>query len=146
MKIQGGVTRDGAMLFPCHLFSESLNISSMLIFELDTGAYLTTILDSDVRRLGLDYSTLTPTTPAYGIGGKSDAYAIEDAVLRFSSVYGEWSLERPTRITALDHKVEEIEEVDTRRAILACPSLMGRDILGNNFSIARQETIVILEI
>jgi len=146
MKIQGRVAKDGSMLFGSLLSSESLNISSLIIFELDTGASSTTILDSDARRLGLDYSALSRIEPAYGIGGNCDAYAIEDAILRFTSIYGEWSLERHTRVTVLNHKVEEIEDADTRRAILACPSLLGRDILGGNFTIVRRESNVILEI
>lgn len=77
---------------------------------------------------------------------KSLPYAIDDAVLRFMSIYGEWALERPTRITVLDHKVEEIEDIDTRRAILACPSLLARDILGRNYKITRKENVAILEI
>jgi len=146
MKIQGIIDIEGSIIFASHLLIESLNISSLIPFQLDTGASSTIILDSDARRLGLDYSTLTPTTLAFGIGGSCKAYVIEDAILRFSSIYGEWSLERPTRIMVLDHKVEEIEDIDTRRAILACPSLLGRDILGRNYTIAREEGIAILEI
>ena len=146
MRIQGRVTRDGRMLFGCLLSSRSLNISSLVVFELDTGAASTCLFDSDARRLGLDYSVLPQIEPAYGIGGKCNAHAIEDAVLRFVSGYGEWSLERQIRLTVLNHKVEEIQDADVRSAILACPSLLGRDILGSNFTITRQEVHVTLDI
>ena len=94
----------------------------------------------------MDYSALPQIQPTYGIGGKCDAHAIEDAVLRFVSAYGERSLERQFRLTVLNHKVEEIQDADVRRAVLACSSLLGRDILGSNFAVTRREAQVILDI
>ncbi|MEA2089916.1 MAG: hypothetical protein U9O89_04060 [Thermoproteota archaeon] len=147
MKIQGRVTKDGEMLFPIFLSSESLKISNRLVvFELDTGASLTVMSDSDAFILELDYSVLPKIEPAYGIGGKCDVHVIEDAILRFISFYGDWTIDKRMKLGVLNHKVDEIEDEDVRRAVLACRSLVGRDILGRNFTIIRQENNVTINI
>ncbi len=99
-----------------------------LSFLIDTGASVTTILDPDLKRLGVIWNNLaTAPRPLGGIGGTVDTRLIEDGRLLFKTGSGETVTER-VQIHVAKHEQARLD-TSGRQLVMQLPSLLGRDIL-----------------
>ena len=99
-----------------------------LAFLIDTGASVTTILDSDLVKLGLDWNGLPKAPrPLGGIGGTVETRLLESSRLLLKTGSGEDVAERPT-VHVAKH---DLSRLDTRgkELVAQLPSLLGRDVL-----------------
>jgi hypothetical protein len=95
-----------------------------LSFLIDTGASATTILDPDLKRLGIDWNSLTKAPrPLGGIGGTVETRLINDGRLFFRTGSGETVAEKLT-IYAAKHDPRPTGQ--TRQATRHATSLPTR--------------------
>jgi hypothetical protein len=108
--------------------SQSLNVSRLVDFHIDTGASASIILDKDLRYLGLDVGGLKRAErDVGGIGGLIRTYVIEDAALILRAVDGS-VVEEGLKLLVGSHEVGGLD-AELRRLMMVIPSLLGRDIL-----------------
>ncbi len=99
-----------------------------LSFLIDTGASATTILDPDLKRLGIDWNSLTKAPrPLGGIGGTVETRLINDGRLFFRTGSGETVAEKLT-IYAAKHDQDRLDK-HGKQLVMQLPCLLGRDIL-----------------
>ena len=109
--------------------SQSLNVSRLVDFHIDTGASASIILDKDLRYLRLDVAGLkSAERDVGGIGGLIKTYVIEDAALMFRTADGSVVEER-LKLLVGSHDLRKLD-AESRRLMMVIPSLLGRDILG----------------
>ena len=100
-----------------------------LTFLMDTGASVTTILDPDLVRLGIDWNRLAKAPrPLGGIGGTVETRLIEDGRLFFKNGSGETVIEK-VMIHVARHDLTRLDR-SGRELVMQLPCLLGRDILG----------------
>mgnify|MGYP001039829867 CR=1 FL=1 len=108
--------------------SKGVGLRHVVNFLVDTGAAVTTLLDRDVKRLGIDVEKLKRAERGlFGIGGPLTTYVIEDSALLFLASNGE-AVEERLPIYAGVHDFQKLSEVE-RKLILELPSLLGRDLI-----------------
>jgi hypothetical protein len=105
-------------------------------FLIDTGSTITTLLDADVKRLGIDISKLDKSKfPALGIGGLATTYVLPEVTLIFNRGGNRFHFEN------LDY-VEVIVHNDER--LLLPFSILGADVI-SRFHLDFDDDIVFLE-
>jgi len=93
-----------------------------VLFLIDTGSTTTTLLDSDVLRLGIDVKKLKKRKmPTVGVGGLVPTYMLENVTLIFDRGRGRFHLEHLDTIDVLVHG--EKDDIDIPF------SLFGADLL-----------------
>jgi len=110
----------------------------------DTGASRTTILDRDVKVLGIPAEALEPALlPIVGIGGSVRSFLIRDVETALAS--GEGDVVIPQDLWIVQHDLGQLPPEEVSR-ILRLPSVMGRDLLNRfHFTCDYQAGIVRLE-
>jgi len=110
----------------------------------DTGASRTTILDRDVKLLGIPAEALEPALlPIVGIGGSVRSFLIRDIETALASEEGDVVIRQDLWI--VQHDLGQLPPEEVSR-ILRLPSVMGRDLLNRfNFTCDYQAGIVRLE-
>ena len=126
MKIKGYFGRMGAAYVKTGLICKRLNIDRTIEFLVDTGATRTTITDTDVIKLGIDYGKLQRLDRGMlGIGGEVDTYILRDAKLIFETEE-RIHTEKIAQILVTRHRFRDRR---LKERIKWIPSLLGRDIL-----------------
>ena len=93
----------------------------------DTGAPRTTLLDRDVRLLGLPSEALTPAPlPTVGIGGSVRSFVLRDVEITLASDEGDFVLWQ--ELWVVQHDLDWLPPEEVAR-ILRLPSVMGRDLI-----------------
>ena len=124
MIIQGYFIAD-APYFPVRLAGEGSE--GMLWLLADTGAARTTLLDRDVRLLGLPSEALTPALfPTVGIGGSVRSFVLRDIEVTFTSDQGDFAVRQEASV--VQHDLDRLPAEEVAR-ILRLPSVMGRDLI-----------------
>ena len=110
----------------------------------DTGASRTTLLDRDVRLLGLSSGLLAPAPlPTVGIGGSVRSFLLRDVQITFRSDEGDFVLRR--ELWVVQHDLNQLPPEEASR-ILRLPSVLGRDLINRfRFSCDYQAGIVRME-
>jgi hypothetical protein len=97
-------------------------------FLVDTGASVTTIMDRDRDRLGIDWNRLDKTKrPLSGIGGTVDTRIIRDGILLFKTDTGGTVRER-LQVHVAKHDSARMDR-HGRERVLQLPWLLGRDMI-----------------
>lgn len=114
-----------APYFAVHLRSDTFDGLSWLLA--DTGASRTTLLDRDLRLLGVPTETLKPATfPIVGIGGSVRSFLIHNVEITLHSDEGAYVLQQ--NLWVVRHDLEQLPPEEVSR-ILRLPSVLGRDII-----------------
>jgi Aspartyl protease len=99
----------------------------------DTGASRTTLLDRDVRLLGISAAALTPTSmPVVGVGGSVRSFQARAVDVTLASDAGDWVVQQD--IWVVRHDLQRLPPDEVAR-ILRLPSVLGRDLI-NQFHFA----------
>ncbi len=126
MRIAGEWGRFDAPYLEAVLVCEKLNIQQPVKLLIDTGASATHILDSDAKRLKIDFSQITQLKHGTtGIGGVVDTFVLPSVKLYFRTAEGVHE-ESFQEIFVLRHQPKNPEEEARIRTL---PSLLGRDFL-----------------
>lgn len=137
MKIKGFV-RKGHAYVPTVLICDQLGIWKHVVFLIDTGADKTTLFDTDIERLGLDYGKLEKAEAVVAFTGtKIDVYKLPNVLLAFKTE------EEAVHLVRLD-EVEVVKGLEKQHFPIPI-SLMGMDVL-SKFRIRLHESEVELEI
>lgn len=141
MIIRGRFIGD-APYFPVHL--HSAYFQGLVWFLADTGASRTTLLDRDVRVLGMRVETLEPAlVPLVGIGGSVRSFVLRDVKVTFASDEGD-AFQRQD-LWVVQHDLSQLPPEEVSR-ILRLPSILGRDLMNRfRFSCHYQSGVVQLE-
>lgn len=123
---------------------QSLNFHGMIWFLADTGASHTTLLDRDVKLLGISQRALEPlSSPIVGIGGSVRSFSTRDVKFTFASDEGDRELQEDLYV--IQHDLERLPPEEVSR-ILRLPSVLGRDLINRfHFSYDYRTGIVQLE-
>ena len=110
----------------------------------DTGASRTTLLDRDVRLLGIPAIALEPALlPIVGIGGSVRSFLVRDTEITLASDQGAVVLRQD--IWIVQHDLGQLPPDESAR-ILRLPSVVGRDLINRfRFACDYQTGIVQLE-
>ena len=128
MIIRGRFIGD-APYFTLHL--RSAYFQGLLWLLADTGASRTTLLDRDVRLLGIRLEILEPALlPIVGIGGSVRSFLVRDVELTLASDEGD--LVQRQDLWVVQHDLIQLPPEEVSR-ILRLPSVLGRDLI-NRFS------------
>jgi predicted aspartyl protease len=119
-RIPGG----GGFAVSAYFIYGKQEIKLPLSFLVDTGASITTISYRDAAVMGLDYGSLKKRKEILGIGGRLQAYSIEDVTILFATKEGALHVVELPEVMVLPRSTEN----------LYLPSILGRDAL-KNFSI-----------
>jgi len=93
----------------------------------DTGASRTTLLDRDLRFLGLPSDALTPAPlPTVSIGGSVRSFVLRDVEITLASDEGDFVLRQ--ELWVAQHDLDRLPPEEVAR-ILRLPSVLGRDII-----------------
>ena len=97
----------------------------------DTGASRTTLLDRDVRLLGIQDEILEPALlPIVGIGGSVRSFLVGDVEFTLASDKGD--VVQLQDLWVVQHDLSQLPPEEVSR-ILRLPSVLGRDLI-NRFS------------
>ena len=110
----------------------------------DTGASRTTLLDRDVRLLGIQDEILEPALlPIVGIGGSVRSFLVGDVEFTLASDKGD--VVQLQDLWVVQHDLSQLPPEEVSR-ILRLPSVLGRDLINRfSFSCDYQAGIVQLE-
>ncbi len=124
MIIQGRFIGD-APYFAVHLGSPYFQ--GLVWFLADTGASRTTLLDRDVRLLGIPAEALDPALlPIVGIGGSVRSFLVRDLEITLASDESAITLQQD--LWVVQHDLEQLPPEEVSR-ILRLPSVLGRDVI-----------------
>lgn len=124
MIIRGRFIGD-APYFAVHI--RSVHFHGLVWLLADTGASRTTILDRDVRLLGIPAEALEPAAlPIVGIGGSVRSFMVRDVEITLASNEGDRILWQD--LWVVQHDLGELPPEEVSR-ILRLPSVMGRDLI-----------------
>jgi hypothetical protein len=114
-----------APYFAVHL--RAAHLQGMVWFLADTGASRTTLLDRDVRLLGIPAEALEPALlPIVGIGGSVRSFLIRHVESTLTSDEGDVVLRQD--LWVVQHDLGQLPPEEVSR-ILRLPSIMGRDLI-----------------
>jgi hypothetical protein len=141
MIIRGRFIGD-APYFAVHL--RSAYFQGLVWLLADTGASRTTILDRDVKLLGIPAEALEPALlPIVGIGGSVRSFLIRDVETALASEEEDVLIRQDLWI--VQHDLGQLPPEEVSR-ILRLPSVMGRDLINRfHFTSDYQAGIVRLE-
>lgn len=109
----------------------------------DTGASRTTLMDRDVRRLGIAAAALTPApVPVVGVGGSVRTFQSRDVEVTLASDVGDWLVRQD--LWVVQHDLQRLPPDEVAR-ILRLPSVLGRDLI-NQFHFACDYAAGIVEL
>lgn len=129
MIIRGHFVAD-APYFAVHLQSQWFEGTVWLLA--DTGAARTTLLDRDIRHLGVPLKAFSPAEiPIVGIGGSVRSFVLRNVDIAFATNEGDFLLQQD--IWVAQHDLGQLPPEEVFR-ILRLPSVLGRDII-NKFRI-----------
>jgi len=121
LKIQGILEDDGHAYIQAYIASPHIKRISPIVFLVDLGATITTILEGDCVRLGIDCDHLEKASkPAVIPGGRADTYVLRDVIIIFETREGELGFERLDKIDVIPPKAD---------SLILPFSLLGIDIL-----------------
>ncbi len=122
----------------------SRDFEGLVWFLADTGASRTTLLDRDVKLLGIRTEKLEPTLlPIVGIGGSVRSFLLRDVEVTLLSDKGDVVEEHDLWI--VQHDLVQLPPEEASR-ILRLPSVLGRDFISRfHFLYNYQNGIVHLE-
>lgn len=124
MTIRGHFIGD-APYFPTYL--RSAQFEGIVWLLADTGASWTTLLDRDLRLLGIPPESLEPAqVPIVGIGGSVRSFMLRSVELTFISDEGDFVLQQD--LSAVQHELNQLPPEEVSR-ILRLPSVLGRDVI-----------------
>jgi hypothetical protein len=128
--------------FAVHL--RSIHFQGLVWFLADTGASRTTLLDRDVRLLGISAVALEPALlPVVGIGGSVRSFLARDVEITMASDGGDVVLRQD--LWVVQHDLAQLPPEEVSR-ILRLPSVLGRDVINRfRFTCDYQPGIVQLE-
>ena len=128
--------------FTVHL--RSAYFQGLVWLLVDTGASRTTILDRDVKLLGILAEALEPALlPIVGIGGSVRSFLIRNAEIALASEEGDVVLRQD--LWVVQHDLGQLPPEEVSR-ILRLPSVMGHDLTNRfHFTCDYQTGIVWLE-
>lgn len=141
MIIRGRFIGDGPY-FALHL--RTAHFQGLVWMLADTGASRTTLLDRDVRLLGIPAVALEPASlPIVGIGGSVRSFLVRDVDITLASDEGDVVLQQD--IWVVQHDLGQLPPEEVSR-ILRLPSVLGRDLINRfHFTCDYQAGIVQLE-
>jgi hypothetical protein len=110
------------------LESKVLQRRQTIAFLVDTGASVTTVMDRDRERLGVEWNRLGATNrPLSGVGGTVDTRLITDGLLVFKAASGQMVKEKLV-VHVARHDIAHLDSRG-RELVLQLPSLLGRDVI-----------------
>ena len=138
MIIQGRFIGD-APYFTIHL--QSAYFQGLIWLLADTGASRTTLLDRDVRLLGIQSEILEPALlPIVGIGGSVRSFLVRGVEVTLTSDEGD--VVQRQDLWVVQHDLSQLPPEEVSR-ILRLPSVLGRDLINRfRFSCDYQSGIV----
>ena len=141
MIIRGRFIGD-APYFTVHL--RSANFQGLVWLLTDTGASRTTLLDRDMRLLGIQPEILEPALlPIVGIGGSVRSFLVRNVEVTLASDEGNVVLQQD--LWVVQHDLSQLPPEEVSR-ILRLPSVLGRDLINQfRFSCDYHTGIVQLE-
>lgn len=111
--------------FAVHLRSQWFEGTIWLLA--DTGASRTTLLDRDIKHLGIPLKALEPAeVPIVGIGGSVRSFVLQNVEIVFATSEGDFLLQQ--NIWVAQHDFDQLPPDEVSR-ILRLPSVLGRDII-----------------
>ena len=114
-----------APYFAMHL--RSTHFQGLVWFLADTGASRTTLLDRDVRLLGIPIKALeSGMLPIVCIGGSVRSFLLRDVKLTLASDEGDVALRQD--LWVVQHDLDQLPPEEVSR-ILRIPSVLGRDLI-----------------
>jgi len=131
-----------APYFAVHL--HSAHFQGLVWMLADTGASRTTLLDRDVRLLGIPGVAMEPGLfPIVGIGGSVRSFQVPEVDIALASDEGDVVLRQD--IWVVQHDLSQLPPEEMSR-ILRLPSVLGRDLINRfHFGSDYQAGIVQLE-
>jgi hypothetical protein len=131
-----------APYFAIHL--RSAHFQGMVWMLADTGASRTTLLDRDVRLLGILSEAIEPAMlPIVGIGGSVRSFLVREVDITLASDEGDIVLRQD--IWVVQHDLGQLPPEEVSR-ILRLPSILGRDLINRfHFTCDFQAGILQLE-
>ena len=124
MRIRGRFI-GGAPYFAVYL--RSIYFQGSVWFLADTGASRTTLLDRDVKILGIAIESLEVSmVPIVGVGGSVRSFIAKEVEFTFFSDQGEVSYRQD--LWVVQHDLDQLPPEEVSR-ILRLPSVLGRDFL-----------------
>lgn len=141
MIIRGRFIGD-APYFAMHL--RSTYFQGLIWLLADTGASRTTLLDRDVRLVGIPQKAMEPASlPIVGIGGSVRSFLVRNVEIILASNEGAVVLGQD--LWVVQHDLEQLPPDEVSR-ILRLPSVLGRDLINQfYFTCNYQVGIVQLE-
>ena len=114
-----------APYFAIHL--RSTHFQGLVWFLADTGASRTTLLDRDVRLLGIPIESMEPgMLPIVGIGGSVRSFLLREVECSLASDEGDVVLGQD--LWVVQHDLDQLPPEEVSR-ILRLPSVLGRDLI-----------------
>jgi len=114
-----------APYFAAHL--RSAHFQGLVWFLADTGASRTTLLDRDVRLLGITPEALEPALlPIVGIGGSVRSFLVRDIEITLASEESDVVMRQD--LWVVQHDLGQLPPEEVAR-ILRLPSVLGRDLI-----------------
>jgi len=114
-----------APYFAVHL--RSAHLEGLVWFLADTGASRTTLLDRDVKLLGLSTVSLEPAPlPIVGIGGSVRSFLARRVEITLPSDSGSFVVRQD--LSVVQHDLGRLPPEEVAR-ILRLPSVLGRDLI-----------------
>jgi len=131
-----------APYFAMHL--RSTYFQGLIWLLADTGASRTTLLDRDVRLVGIPQKAMEPASlPIVGIGGSVRSFLVRNVEIILASNEGAVVLGQD--LWVVQHDLEQLPPDEVSR-ILRLPSVLGRDLINQfYFTCNYQVGIVQLE-
>lgn len=130
LRIEGFVSNTGEMYISAYVISAKHGISNTILFLLDTGASNSFISSRDAQTIGIDLKKLRKSDLALGIGGILQSYILDDVVLITRAE------EQGALYTRHFRELRVFVEASLpEETTFSLPSVLGRDFLGEDFSI-----------
>ena len=102
-------------------------LEGLILFLADTGASRTTLLDRDIRLLGIPSAAMEPAQAAIvGIGGSVRSFVVRDVQLTFRADAGALVLRHD--LWAVQHDLDRLPPEEVSR-LLRLPSILGCDLM-----------------
>ena len=139
MRVKALKTPIGAFI-PVMVFSSEVSMRMPIFFLIDTGAMRTTISAYDLDN-NFNCTKLKKGFIAVGVGGEQQCYLINNVKLYFLTENNTWIIGK--RFQSLD--VMPIMYQKKAKKPLRIPSLLGIDVIGNQYDLYYGEKSVFLE-
>lgn len=126
LRIQADINTKGQVAISSFLAVPELGKSGQVVFVIDTGSSVTILSEGDAIKLDIDPGKLKRSSkPLIGFGGRAEPHDLDNIVIIFQGDKGSQTEEMKhimaTKIRIQDEKL--------KNAMIAFPSLMGRDFL-----------------